>query len=62
MEATTARLACLPATGRRRVVGWSRRSSCSNGWCSNKAKEFLEEQAAKAAASRPPTLEAVGQA
>ena len=47
MAATAARLACLPATGRRRVV----RAAAAAAKAAAKAKESLEEEAAKAAAT-----------
>ena len=48
MAATAARLACLPATGRRRVAAPQQPQQ----WLQAKAKELLEEEAAiKAAAA-----------
>ena len=45
--ATAARLACLPATGRRRVAAPQQPQQ----WLQAKAKELLEEEAANAAAA-----------
>ena len=45
MAATVARLACLPATGRRKVVAPHAAAAAAM------AKELLEEEAAKAAAA-----------
>ena len=47
MAATAARLACLTATGRRRVAAPQQPQQ----WLQAKAKELLEEEAAKAAAA-----------
>ena len=47
MAATAARLACLPATGRRRVAAPQQPQQ----WLQAKAKELLEEEATKAAAA-----------
>ena len=47
MAATAARLACLPATGRRRVAAPQQPQQRLQA----KAKELLEEEAAKAAAA-----------
>jgi len=58
MAVTAARLTCLPATGRRRVVAPQHQPSRSKG-CS-KSKRIAMEEAAKAAGQQP--LEAVGQA
>ena len=47
MAATAARLACLPATGRRRVAAPQQ----PQHWLQAQAKELLEKEAAKAAAA-----------
>ena len=54
MAATAARLACLPATGRRRVQVAPQQPQQTSKSCTAaaKAKELQEEEAAKAAATK----------
>ena len=50
MAATAARLACLPAGY------WQDKGGRAAAMAASKAKELLDEEAGKAAASRPPTM------